>query len=110
MRTSAVRTSVGGGECPPRPEISSRGRAAPPRPSSERTATARRASGECFAKWATPSDPYAPASVERNTSVWRGVRADSVVPAVAYARASSTSAAVPLAFAFAPALSPLLSR
>ncbi len=33
-----------------------------------------------------------------------------VVPAVAYARASSTSAAVPLALSFAPALSPLLSR
>ena len=41
--------------------------------------------------------------------MWRGVRADSVVPAVAYARASSTSVAVPLALSFAPALRPLLS-
>ena len=30
-----------------------------------------------------PSAPYAPPSVDRKTSVWRGVRADSVVPTVA---------------------------
>mgnify|MGYP006162339223 CR=1 FL=1 len=45
-----------------------------------------------------------------DTQVWSGVRADSVVPAAAYGRASSTSAAVPLALSLAPALRPLLSR
>ena len=82
-RAVAVRTSACGGERPSSPESSIRGRTLPAIPSSETTATARSASGECAAKRAAPSDPYAPASVERKTSVWSGVRADSVVPAVA---------------------------
>ena len=83
MRRVAVSTSAGGGERPSSPASSRRGRAVPARPSSETTATARRASGERAAKRAAPSAPYAPPSVDRKTSVWRGVRADSVVPTVA---------------------------
>jgi hypothetical protein len=110
IRLIAVDTSAGGGERPSRPESSIRGRPGPASPWSETTATDRRASGDRDANRAAPRPPYAPPSVDRKTSVCSGVRADSVVPAVAYGRASSTSTAVPLALSFAPALLPLLSR
>ena len=67
--------------------------------------------GELAANRAAPSAPNAPPSVETKTSVCEGCVATVVVPvAGAYARASSTSAAVPEALSFAPCPSPLLSR
>ena len=75
------------------------------------TASAFSRYGELSAKWAAPSAPKAPPSVETKTSVWVGCACTSVAPPTgAYGRASSISAPVPEALSFAPRPSPLLSR
>ena len=54
--------------------------------------------------------PYAPPSAERKTSVCCGCARPAAVPAAAYARASSISAAVPEALSFAPGPRVVVSR
>ncbi len=63
------------------------------------------------AKRAAPSPPDAPPSVERKTRVCAGFTVGTPAAAfAAYPRASSTSAAVPLALLFAPGPAPVSSR
>ena len=112
-RWAAVRTSTGEAVIGRSLSMASRGRALPPSESSATTAAIlSRYAGSC-ARWAAPTAPYAPPSVETNRSVCAGRTRPVGAPAVAgcaYARASSTSAAVPEALSTTPPPKPISSR
>ncbi len=103
---SIVRTSEGAGDLPP-----SAADAYDPRPARAREAVEddrgddRRAAGVTGRSGARPRPPYAPASVETNTSVCSGATPAAPARPGRTARASSIRAAVPEALSFAPATS-----
>ena len=78
----------------------------PPIASRSITATMRLRNGEVARKCAAPSPPKAPPSVERKTIVCGEDARGSRSPAGRTTRASSISAAVPLALSFAPGPGP----